>query len=122
MYPLELFRSNAWGTIVPGVSWGLYEEHVYWQSNGVSGRKPDEFVQSLFDMVDEARFGLDEAKRKAAYQKYVKWCVDNTPILGIAGPNRELLVHKTILRNIPKDALIGGGRWDRGSPSWFFAE
>ena len=46
----------------------------------------------------------------------------NIPVIGLAGPSKELLVHKTSLRNVPEDVLVGGGRWDRGSPSWFFEE
>jgi peptide/nickel transport system substrate-binding protein len=121
MYPIELFRRGG-GGIIPGGAWGLQEEHLYWQSNGRQGRAPDADVAALFALIDEARYGLDEAKRTAAYRRYVEWMTDNIPVIGLAGPSKELLVHKSSLRNVPEDVLVGGGRWDRGSPSWFFEE
>ena len=65
MYPIELFRRGG-GGIIPGGAWGLQEEHLYWQSGGEQGRAPDADVAALFALIDEARYGLDEARRAAA--------------------------------------------------------
>ena len=85
-------------------NWG-HEYANWWRSGGTEGEEPTGDVLKLFELWEEIKLTVDDAKQRALFRQMLELNKENLWMLGVSTPPPTLVVVKNNFRNVPEVAL-----------------
>lgn len=128
--PIGADRQNAgtWELMIsrvdqptPDIHMGTYGpstvDNPVWHRGGPGGRDLLPFEQEMADLLEEAQFTSDAARRTEIFREVLRLSTENVYTIGLYQARRGLAVHNRI-RNIPEDLPTYMFEWGMENMPW----